>query len=147
MFKKVLAIIVLVMGLVVFSSPPTALASCNLDTTRWHWVGSTDDYGLFVDAKTVRPLYGNIVESWVCKYNVGSCELHRIGEHYDFCLITINYNNNTAGLKFYYVLDSNDNYVERYDYKHFTRYEPILPGSDGEFIADAVYLLAYGRKR
>ncbi len=124
-----------------------ALASCNLDTMRWKWVGSTNNYSVFIDSKTIKPLYGNKIELWVCKYNVGNCETHNVGEHYDYCLIVIDYNQNAAGLKYLCTRDSHNNIIEQNNYYKYWTYMPLLPESDGEQIANAAYLLVYGKKR
>ena len=123
-----------------------ASAECNLDMTRWRWVGSNSNYGLFIDSKTIKPLYGNKIEFWVCSYHNENCEFHNIGEHYDCYLVVIDYNKNAGGLKSRFTLDSNKNVIENENYNNYN-YDPILPGSDGEYVADAAYLLVYGKKR
>ena len=142
--KKKYIVSLIFLLLLAFTS--SVFASFNLDTTRWTWVGSNSNYGLFIDSKTIKPLYGNKIEFWVCSYHNENCKFHNIGEHYDYYLVVIDYNKNSGCLKSIFTLDSNKNVIEKENYNNYN-YEPILPGSDGECIADAAYLLVYGSAR
>lgn len=133
MVKRVLTVFVLVMGLVMFSSPLIALASCDLDTTRWKWINSDSRVGLFYDTMTIRFLSNGLVECWVCNYYPNGCDNHSY-EHYHYGLMRINYNDNSYGVKSHVHKDMKGNTIDRYTFDD-VKYSPIFPSSVSETIA------------
>ncbi len=112
-------------------------ASCNLDTSRWEWVTSNDNFGAYIDTRTLK-YSNNFAEVWVCLYFPYSCESHpNVGEHYHYNLQYIYYGNNSTALKSYIDRDKNGNTLDSYTFQYVERI-PITPDSIGESIAIAV---------
>ncbi len=129
--KKILFVLTIFL---VFLLSPLCFAKCELDQTRWEWIVSTDDYGVFLDTQTVKN-FDNSAEVWICWYLPSSCEFHKsIGEHYHYNLFSINYRNNTYGLKSYINRDSIGRVTDSHTFSS-VRYEPIPPDSVAEMFA------------
>ena len=119
-------------------------AKCNLDTTRWIWVTSNEELGIFVDSRTIKINYGN-VEFWSCLYYPSGCKWHD-GEHYHYCNSVIDFNRNLEWGKAMYCYNSSGQLID--DFRHkVPDWVPILSDSMGESEANVVYELAYGKKR
>ena len=133
--KRIIVLLTLALALM-YST--VAFASCNLDTTRWRWVGSDDKMGVFYDGKTLRFLnqYKNFVEFWFCVYCPNGCSVSG-GEHYHYSLSRIDYSSNTMGTKSGVVRDTKGNIIGNFNHYNY-RYEPILPDSIGENIATKI---------
>ncbi len=130
-------IILILTVLFTFLLSSVGFASCNLDLSRWEWVTSNDDFGVFFDTQTLK-YSNNYANVWECFYYPSSCEQHpNVGEHYHYCLYSINYANNTACFKSYIDRDSRGNVLGSGSFS-FVEYRPITPDSIGEGIAIAV---------
>ena len=111
-------------------------AECNLDTTRWKWVGSDDKIGVFYDSKTLNFINNFTVECWVCYYCPNNCKIYN-GEHYHYILNRINYNDNTIGLKDFIIRRQSGTIIDSFDGNYFV-FSSIKPESIGEAIATAI---------
>ena len=131
--KKI--IIFLTLALVLMYST-IALASCNLDTNRWKWIDSNDKIGMFYDTKSLKFYNDNLVQTWLCYYYPNGCQNHR-GEHYEYFLTRIDYNNNRFGIKAVLTRDSKGGAIGSSVYPDFY-YEFITPNSVGEVVAEKI---------
>ena len=129
--------ILLILILTILSSA-NAFAGNYLDTTRWEWCYSTDEYGIFIDNQTIK-YYNGIAEYWECNYYPRSCTSHNCGEHYHYYLSSINFRNNTIATKGIIVRDFNGKVLfSDYRPSYGLRFEPIAPQSVGEVTANKV---------
>lgn len=132
--KKIILILAVLFAFL-FSS--VSFASCNLDLSRWQWITSTDECGIYIDTQTIK-YSNNNAEVWECYHYPHSCEVHtNIGEHYHYFLFLINYNNNTNGMKAYMGRDGNGRVLDSFS-ESYVRYDPIPPDSNAEAIAITV---------
>ena len=127
--KKMVTVLFVVLMLL---SSSVVSAECNLDTTRWRWVGSDSYVGLFYDKVNLKKLNNNLVEFWSCYYYPNGCKKH-FYEHYHYCLTRTNYNDFTDSLRSVVVKDSNGFVVDSFNF-YYDKFEPILPGSVAEDI-------------
>ena len=118
-------------------------AECNLDTTRWRWVGSDSSTGVFYDRKTFKFLNNGLVELWTCQYHPNSCDEFS-GEHYHYILTRLNFNENLIGGKVYLVRNSYGKIIDNQSYRDFS-YSPVLPNSVGEALFFAVRQDVFGK--
>lgn len=118
-------------------------AECNLDTTRWRWVGSDSSTGLFYDRKTFKFLNNGLVELWTCQYHPNSCDEFS-GEHYHYILARLNFNDNLIGGRVYLVRDLYGKIIDNQSYYDFS-YSPVLPNSVGEALFFAVRQDVFGK--
>ena len=125
---------IFLIAILIFIFSSSAFASCNLDTTRWKWVGSNSEVGLFYDTTTLRILNNKLIEVWVCYYYPNHCKKH-FYEHYHYCLTRIDYSVFLHGLKHMIVIDSNGNSIGNPIFGSDIVFMPMPPGSAIEILA------------
>ncbi len=132
--KKVIFIVAV---LFTFLLSSVGYASCDLDTSRWEWVASNDEFGVYYDTQTIK-YSNNFAEAWACYYYPYSCKIHpNEGEHYHYILYYFYYGSRTMGMKAYVCRDGGGRVLES-DSFSYVKTDPILPESIGEGIAMAV---------
>lgn len=132
---------IIVFALLLCSLVVTCFAECNLDTTRWVWLGSNDTSGLFYDNRSLEyGKYNKTVSVWFCIYCTENHDYLKIdSEHYHYYYNSINYSNNMFVLKDSYVRDAKGRVIDSYNNPEPSRYwSKIVPDSVIEQVAIAV---------
>ena len=110
--------------LVLLSISSSVFAECYLDETRWKWLFSTDECGVYYDKNTARIKSPSVFEVWACSYFPGgtSCTISACKEagrdkteHYHFVRAEYNSDRYTYIDKNYLINDSNGKIIFSYD--------------------------------
>lgn len=130
--------------LVLLSISSSVFAECYLDETRWKWLFSTDECGVYYDKNTARIKSPSVFEVWACSYFPGgtSCTISACKEagrdkteHYHFVRAEYNSDHYTYIDKNYLINDSNGKIIFSYDVPPYMQSSAsVYPGTIGEDI-------------
>lgn len=130
--------------LVLLSISSSVFAECYLDETRWKWLFSTDEFGIYYDKNTARIKSPTVFEVWTCFYFPGGTSCDRTvcvdagkdrAEHYHFTREEYNSDRYTYLCKNYLINDSNGKVIFSYDVPPYMQNSTsVYPGTVGEDI-------------
>ena len=131
-----------VLVLLLLSISSSVFAACRLDESRWKWLFSTDEYGLYYDRNTAIVKSASNFEVWICHYYPGntSCGYDtcvKVGksyaEHYHYLKTEFNSERYTITVKGMMIRDNKGNVIDSIDVPSYAqKSNSITPDSIGE---------------